>query len=282
VGRRTKESNVLRLRQNIKLSKCATFCLCLILSYASPARPQEIATTGLPNPAGGSQAFRPEASTVPSPQAGEDRARQYASLNGRVKKQAASEQLKLAFLGDSITKGWSDRGSKIWNKNFAAMGAINLGIGGDETQHILWRIDHGSFEGYSPKVIVLLIGTNNLGNSHHDPRHTAQGIRAVVRRLVEKFPDAKILLLGVFPRGPAVGDPYRRQIIEVNENIKDLEDNNHVFYMDIGDKFKSHDGSISPEIMFDGLHLSTQGYEICARAIAPKIKELAESRATAN
>ena len=265
----------MRLHRNSSLCRATAVCLTFLLSHpisaraADPAPDTEIASSDAAE-------AKSEASTTPVPQPSERRAREYAGLNKRVKEQVAGGPVRVAFLGDSITEGWSDRGIETWNEHFAPLSAINLGIGGDETQHVLWRIDHGSFDGYSPDVVVLLVGTNNLGNSHQDAGQTANGIRAVVHRLLEKFPRTKILLLGVFPRGAAADDPYRRQIKEINTSISQLEDNSRVFYLDIAEEFTSSDGSIPPEIMFDALHLSPAGYEVCADAIAPKVKELSE------
>jgi len=218
----------------------------------------------------------PDAATIhPVPQPGEMRAEQYAALHKYVKEHGAADSPRVAFLGDSITEGWTERGADAWKKYFERLNPINLGMGGDETQHVLWRIDHGSFEGYTPAAIVLMIGTNNLANSGHTPAETARGIEAVVNRLRDKFPKANILLLGILPRGAQAADPMRARVAEVNKTISKLQDNRHVFFLDIGDVFVEKDGSISPQNMPDALHLSPAAYNIWAKAISEAVYDAA-------
>lgn len=202
------------------------------------------------------------------------RAEQYAALHEHVRSLDPSKLPQVAFLGDSITEGWTEKGAKAWKKHFESLDPINIGMGGDETQHVLWRIDHGSFAGYTPKAIVLMVGTNNLANSGHSAAETARGVVKVVERLREKFPKANVLLLGVLPRGALASDPMRSRVAELNKQISKLEDGRHVFYMDVGNVFLEKDGSISPAIMPDALHLSPLGYDRWAHAIANKVHEI--------
>jgi beta-glucosidase len=144
------------------------------------------------------------------------------------------------------------------------MKVANFGIAGDTTQGVLWRLQHGEGEGYKPKAIMLMIGTNNT--SRNSPPEIAMGVADVVFELRKDFPDAKILLLAVFPRsGPT--SKVRGQIDEINKMISTLHDNQHVFYLDIGPKFLAPDGSIPQDIMSDGLHPTSKGYEIWADAV---------------
>ncbi len=179
---------------------------------------------------------------------------------------------QLLFLGDSITAGWGGK-SEIWEKAFASYQPANFGIGGDRTQHVLWRITNGELEGIHPKAVVLMIGTNN---SSSDPAEgIASGITKIVETIRTKQPQAKILLLAVFPRGEKVeSNPGRDKLIQVNRIISKLDDGQHIHYLDIGDKFLQPDGSLSKEIMPDFLHLSAAGYQIWADAITPKLAEL--------
>jgi len=186
------------------------------------------------------------------------------------------------FLGDSITQGWE--GKEAWKKTFEPLKAANFGIGGDKTEHVLWRITEGKeLEGISPKVAVLMIGTNN--SSGNTPAEIAEGIKTIVAELRKQKPAMKILLLGVFPRsgkgGKDLKDPmkvapgeFQIKIGQINEIIAKFEDKQNVFYMDIGSKFLDKDGNLPKEIMPDFLHLSPKGYEIWADAIDDKVKEL--------
>jgi len=141
---------------------------------------------------------------------------------------------------------------------------------------VLWRLDNGNVAGISPKVAVVMIGTNNA--AANDPAHTAAGIEAIVGKLRDKLPNTKILLLGVFPRGATPADALRRKNAAVNEIIATLDDGRHVFYLDIGPKFLTADGTLEKSIMPDLLHLSPRGYEIWAESMEPKLAELLGGR----
>jgi lysophospholipase L1-like esterase len=180
----------------------------------------------------------------------------------------------LLFVGDSITDAWR-RGeqNKLFQERWGKHNPLNLGIGGDRTEHVLWRLDNGEVDGLKPKAIVLMIGTNNLGNKQ-SPEDTILGVNAVVAKLREKMPESKLLLLAVFPRGNKADDPYRAQIKQVNDAIAKLDDGKMIKYLDIGEKFLAPDGELTKEIMPDFLHPNAKGYEIWADAIQPSLDEL--------
>jgi lysophospholipase L1-like esterase len=183
---------------------------------------------------------------------------------------AKAGNVDLLFMGDSITEGWKGR-QQIWNKAFSAYKPANFGIGGDRTQHVLWRILNGELEGINPKAVVLMIGTNNSGDDTAEG--IASGVTKIVNAIREKLPQTKVLLLGVFPRGEKP-NPMREKLQKVNATISKLDDGKKVFYMDIGNKFLEPDGTISKDIMPDYLHLSGEGYQRWADAISPKLAEL--------
>ena len=192
----------------------------------------------------------------------------------------------LVFLGDSITAGWSGKGRQVWEKDWAPLGAANFGIGGDRTEHILWRLKHGNYDGLKAKLTVLMIGTNNTGHQgramrEHDgaiynstPEQTAEGISAIVKLLKEKQPGMKILLLAIFPRGATSEDPKRIQNEEINRLIAKLADKRTVHFMDINKALLKEEGTLSKDIMPDLLHPNAAGYQIWSDAIAGKVKEL--------
>lgn len=177
------------------------------------------------------------------------------------------------FLGDSITAGWGGA-KEIWEKSFAAYKPANFGIGGDRTQHVLWRITNGELDGIKPKVVVLMIGTNNSGSD--EAPGIAKGVTKIVETIHEKSPTTKVLLLAVFPRGSkpdgAFG-PQQAKLKEVNAILAKLDNGKSVHYLDIGEKFLTG-GVLKAEIMPDFLHLSKAGYQIWADAISPKLAEL--------
>jgi lysophospholipase L1-like esterase len=182
-------------------------------------------------------------------------------------------KIGLLFIGDSITDGWRGHGKKIFEENYAKFDAANFGIGGDRTEHILWRIDHGELDDIHPKAVVLMIGTNNLG-TRQSVEDTVAGIKCDVEAIHKKLPDSKILLLAVFPRGHKADDPFRAQIKEVNEEIAKFDGKDNVKFLDINKNFLDDDGSLSKFVMPDYLHPHELGYEIWAKAMQPTLDEL--------
>jgi lysophospholipase L1-like esterase len=185
----------------------------------------------------------------------------------------------ILFMGDSITDFWRNRGSNVWSQCYAPRHAANFGISGDRTQHVLWRMDHGELDGIHPKVVVLMIGTNNTGkeNDHKTPRNsvpeTVEGVQAVVTDIRARLPDTKILLLAIFPRG-ILDDPQRAQVALINTLIAKLDDGRMVKFLDIGPKFLELDGTLPRSIMPDLLHPNAKGYQIWADAMEPTLDEM--------
>ena len=193
--------------------------------------------------------------------------------------------VELVFLGDSITDAWGGEkhnakapGAASFEKVFVPMKAINLGIGGDRTQHVLWRLQNGEFEGITPKVVMLMIGTNNSNGKDNSAEEIAEGVKAIVKEIHKLSPKTKVLLLAVFPRG-AKPNPQREKIAEVNKIIAKLDDEGKtVKYLDIGPKFLKEDGELTKDIMPDFLHLSPKGYEIWTDAVKDAIVEMMKSK----
>ena len=187
--------------------------------------------------------------------------------------------IDVLFMGDSITDFWRNRGSNVWNQFYAPRHAANFGISGDRTQHVLWRIDHGELDGIHPKVVVLMIGTNNTGkeNDRKTPRNTvpevAAGVQAVVNDIRARLPDSKILLLAIFPRG-TLDDPQRAQVALLNTLIAKLDNGKMVTFLDIGPRFLDFDGTLPRRLMPDLLHPNAQGYQIWAEAMGPTLDAL--------
>ena len=178
----------------------------------------------------------------------------------------------LVFIGDSITDGWRGGGKKVWDEAFGPLKPLNLGIGGDRTQHVLWRLQNGELDGYEAKLAVIMIGTNNGGDSKED---VAEGITAIVKEVQKHQPKAKVLLLGIFPRGAKANDGGRAKNNQVNEIVAKLDDGGKtVKYMDIADKFLDAKKDLPKDIMPDALHPNAKGYQIWADATLPTIKEM--------
>jgi lysophospholipase L1-like esterase len=158
------------------------------------------------------------------------------------------------------------------NTNFGPFKPANFGIAGDTTQGVLWRMQNGELEGFKAKLIVLMLGTNNINRNPVD--EIVDGDRLIIEEFKKRQPQAKVLLLGVFPRNADPANPLRATIKEINSKLAKLADNNKVFYTDIGEKFLTADGTLTTEIMADGLHPTAKGYQIWADAINDKVKTL--------
>jgi lysophospholipase L1-like esterase len=214
---------------------------------------------------------------------------------------AKQGDIDVLFMGDSITDWWRsdgrgfgrrgrrgqpadppaepakegenrpNAGKPVFDKHFGSWKVANFGIAGDTTQGVLWRLQNGEGQGFQPKAVMLMIGTNNTrANSAEE---IAEGVKAIVAELRKDFPNAKILLLGIFPRATP-DSPLRAKIKEINAIIARLHDGQHVTYMDIGDKFLAEDGTIPRDVMADALHPTTKGYEIWAAAVKEPLEKM--------
>lgn len=188
----------------------------------------------------------------------------------------------VVFLGDSITERWESTGAKAWRETFVPLKAVNLGVGGDQTGHVLWRIREGKeLEPLTPRLAVVLIGINNP--VAHTPDEIAGGVKAIVAELTRQKPQIKVLVLGVFPCsrkrqdktvrhiGPSELEPRVRGI---NAALARLHDGKTIFFKDIGDSFLEPDGGLSQEVLSDYLHLAPKGYQIWADAIREDVQKL--------
>jgi beta-glucosidase len=184
----------------------------------------------------------------------------------------------LLFLGDSITNHWRIA-PDIWKKYFGQFQAVNFGISGDTTQNVIWRIENGELDGIHPRVVVLMIGTNNSGTN------TAAEIFAADKKIVDliraKIPTTKVLLLAIFPRGPrqrdGSGPNYEQRMAvlnPVNRQLATLDDGTNVRFLDIGPKFRGPDGKIPDAIMADQVHPTVAGYQIWADAMQPLLLQM--------
>jgi lysophospholipase L1-like esterase len=192
---------------------------------------------------------------------------------------AQSGPVDLLFLGDSITAGWT-KAPDVWKRYYGKYNPANFGIGGDGTHHVLWRITNGELDHINPKVVVLMIGTNNSG------AYTAESIikanRAIIDVIKEKLPKTKVLLLAIFPRGPrtsanGVVDDFEGRmtvIDEVNAALAKFDDGKTVRFLNINHVFLDKNGKIPEDIMPDQLHPVVKGYELWAEAMHPLLQEM--------
>ncbi|MDR1497957.1 MAG: GDSL-type esterase/lipase family protein [Puniceicoccales bacterium] len=182
---------------------------------------------------------------------------------------------KLLFFGDSITEGWNSGGRAVWNTHYASRNAINLGLSGDRTQNVLYRMDKLPLDKVKPKAVVLLIGYNNITatyNGKSTPRETAEGIKAVVTRIKKIYPSTKILVLHVLP---AANLTEVKRIKEINALLPSLlRSERNVTLLDLTSSFADKKGKILPALSGDGIHLNKKGYEVWATKMEPVLKKL--------
>lgn len=205
---------------------------------------------------------------IPAPRGDQWWQNRHESMNKRV----AEGNVDLLFIGDSITQGWEGAGKEAWKERFAPRKAVNLGIGGDRTEHVLWRLENGNIKGIKPKLAVIMIGTNNSGSNTSE--EIAAGVTAIVEKLKTDLPETKILLLAIFPRGENPENKQRKVNEGANAIFAKLADGEHVEYLDIGPKFLDAQGNLSKDIMPDLLHLNPQSYQIWADAIEPQLTKV--------
>lgn len=205
------------------------------------------------------------------------RGERWEARHERLVGEAEELGVELLFLGDSITNRWAVEGAEVWEEFYSDRTAYNLGNGGDRTEHTLWRLEHGKIERLQPKLLVLMIGTNNLVQKDESvpntPREIADGVHAIVRGLKQKMADTQILVLATFPRGKGPRHRFRQQTDQIGPMLEEIADGDRVHFLDISDVFIDEKGRIPEDVMPDSLHLSPKGYRLWAESIEDKVSE---------
>ena len=201
-----------------------------------------------------------------------------------VLERVAKGNIDLLMIGDSITHGWENSGKATWDKYYAPRNAANLGFSGDRTEHVLWRLQNGEVDNICPKLVVLMIGTNNSGGDQYTPEQIADGIKAIVCTLRTKLPETKILILAIFPRGDAAqradkegGADFNAQWAKndkASELASKLADNKMIFFKDINKAFLNDQRVLTRDVMPDLLHPKEAGYQLWAEAMEPTVAKL--------
>ncbi len=187
---------------------------------------------------------------------------------------AKKSNIDLLMIGDSITHGWENEGSAVWNKFYQNLNAFNLGFSGDRTEHVLWRLQHGAVDGMTPKLTVIMIGTNNTGHRMDSAAHTTKGIKAIVTEIQNRLPQSKILLLGIFPRHYSPYNEMRIRNEKINQQISLLANNKNIYYLNVNHIFLDDEKLLHPKVMPDLLHPNKLGYQLWAEAMQPTITKL--------
>jgi lysophospholipase L1-like esterase len=260
------------------MKKLLPFCIAALLPLAFAKTP-----TSAPAPAPSQSALEPQRvdASAATPKTGNAH---FFEMHEKFLARAKSGPIGVLFLGDSITEGWA-KAPQIWDYYYGKLEPADFGINGDQTQHVIWRIENGELDGIHPKVVVLMIGTNNsAGNTGEEIAAADTKIISMIRA---KIPETKVLLLAIFPRGAhrnpeglitdaAIADAAKRMasIDRANVLLAKLDDGVNVRFLDIGAQFLGRDGKIPWTIMPDQLHPTAAGYELEAEAIQPLLTEM--------
>jgi len=189
-------------------------------------------------------------------------------------REAGAGNVGMIMIGDSLVHNFEKRGRQLWYLYFGRYQPLNLGFNADMTEHALWRLQNGELDGISPRLAIIMIGTNNGGLRRDAAKNTAAGIAAIINEIRTRLPDTKVLLLGVFPRGALRKHPLRKLNAKVNELLPELAEDPAVRFLDISDIFLDNKGRLHRDIMYDFLHPTVAGYQLWAEAISPTVAEM--------
>jgi len=192
------------------------------------------------------------------------------------KRWCTEQEVDLLMVGDSIIFNWRKVDNKSWTEFYGHRKAVNIASSGDNTYHMLWHFQNGGLDGMkarNPKVVVMMIGTNNHGIPELKGLDTAYGILALLKEIHAKLPKSKILLMPIFPRGKTPKDQRRLHNEEINKVIQTYVDNKTVYWIDIGHVFLDDKGNVKMDLMPDGVHPNSEGYRVWGDAMEPTIKK---------
>lgn len=192
------------------------------------------------------------------------------------KRWCTEKKVDLLMVGDSIIFEWPRVGRQVWEESYGKRNAVNIGSSGDQTFHMLWHFQNGGLDGMkgrNPKLVVMMIGTNNRGEPEKHGEDTAYGILALLKEIHAKLPESKIVLMPIFPRGDTPEDPGRVRNEEINKIIRTYVDEKTVHWLDIGHVFLDENGKLKRDLMPDGLHPNVEGYRVWAQAMEPTIRK---------
>lgn len=211
----------------------------------------------------------PASKLVPSAAIPKDRLEEpfWQKRHAAIVEKAKKGDVDLLMIGDSIVHSFD---KAVWDKYYAPRRALNLGYWGDKTENVLWRLDHGEIDGISPKLAIVMIGTNNTSTGN-TPEEIYEGVKAICGRLRAKLPETKIMLLAIFARGKDAADKRRINNEAANKLIAGLADNENIFFVDINDQFVEKDGTLRKDLFPDLLHPKEKGCAVWAEAIEPYV-----------
>jgi lysophospholipase L1-like esterase len=174
------------------------------------------------------------------------------------------DSIKIIFTGSSLVQCRADEGLEVWKRKYAPLGAFNYGIGGDQIQHVLWRVSNGELDGISPKLVLVYAGSNNITTSH-TAEEIVKGISAVISKIREKLPNTRILYMSIFPReeeDPDENEAAWAKITAVNQAVEKLNDGNMVNVLSTFSDLAASWGIVKGNLYLqDKVHFSKEGYK---------------------
>lgn len=195
----------------------------------------------------------------------------WAGLHQKLLARTAQGGVDVMFLGDSLTMLWDKEGKTVWDARFAPLKAANYGIGGDSTRQVIWRLENGELDNLNPKLVVLMIGTNNIYSDHNSgtDAEIVEGVAKIIGLIRTKSPAAKVLLLGVLPRQNAF---FTSRTAALNKELSAYASKNKIQFIDASEKFLNAEGAIAPALFKpDLIHLSAEGYQILGNTLHPAV-----------
>ncbi|MCH7225129.1 GDSL-type esterase/lipase family protein [Haloferula sp. A504] len=261
------------MKHSATLLSCM-FALCGLHAAASPPTAEPMPWE---NPAYETTIRATQAESRPGPEEDPNSWTAWLRHHEDRKRWCTEQEVDLLMVGDSIVFGWSRVGRKVWDEFYGNRKAVNIGSSGDRTYHMLWHFQNGGLDGMkdrNPKLVVMMIGTNNRGIPELHGHDTAYGILALLKEIHAKLPESKILLMPIFPRGDTPEDPGRLRNDQINRIIRSYVDHETVHWLDVGHVFLDGAGRINRELMPDGLHPNEQGYRAWGRAMESMVEEL--------
>ncbi len=198
----------------------------------------------------------------------------WTGLHQKMIARTAQGGVDIMFLGDSLTMLWDKEGKTVWDARFAPLKAANYGIGGDSTRQVIWRLENGELDNLNPKLVVLMIGTNNIYNDFNSgtDAEIVEGVSKIIALIHTKAPSAKVLLLGVLLRQNAF---FTNRTAALNKALSVYAAQNKIQFLDASAKFLNTEGTITPALFKpDQVHLTAEGYQILGDTLQPAVTAL--------
>jgi len=260
-------------RSLVALSGLTLWCLAVACSGAAPATPPPAALPApsvTPEPVAPPAQPRLRADLAAPPLADGADPSEWQARHEALLRAPGRSAAQLVLLGDSVAAGWF--ASRAFQKQWGKHKPLNLALKGDQTQQVLWRVEHGALAGLSPRLIIVSAGSENLTHGF-SAAETARGVSALLDRIVEQLPASQILLLALLPQGATATDPLRVAGDATNAELRRLG-GNPITFVEPGSVFLESDGTLTPAVLADDAQLNALGYEALTISVSLVAQDL--------